>query len=207
MSLAVRLARGLAELGLEVSGQSQQKLLEYLVLIQKWNKVYNLTAVREPQKMLAHHLLDSLAVAPHVSARTILDVGAGAGLPGIPLAVALPDKAVTLLESSHKKCAFLKQASIDLALGNIEVACTRLETWQPGRTYELVISRAFAELEHFVAAAGRFCAETGALAAMKGVYPAEEIARLPAGYRVQAVHNLRVPGVSGERHLVLVQPG
>jgi 16S rRNA (guanine527-N7)-methyltransferase len=205
MSPSQQLAQGLAELRLELPPDARQKLLDYLVLIEKWNKVYNLTAVRTQQKMVVHHLLDSLAVLPHISAHTILDVGSGAGLPGIPLAIALPRSAIVLLDSSHKKCAFLKQASIDLALANIEIVCSRLEFWRPHQTYELVISRAFSELPHFIAAAGGFCAQTGTLAAMKGVYPVEEIAQLPAGYRLHAAHSLMVPGLSRARHLVLVR--
>lgn len=205
MSPDAQLAHGLAELRVDLTPAIRRKLLDYLALIRKWNKVYNLTAVRDPQKMVLHHLLDSLAVVPHVAAHTLLDVGSGAGLPGIPLALALPGSTVTLLDSSHKKCAFLRQAVIDLALGNVEVVCARLENWRPSRAFEVVVSRAFSDLPHFVTAAGGLCTPSGMLAAMKGVYPVEELAQLPAGYQVQRVHALAVPGLSGERHLVLVK--
>src|SRR5262249_17228673 len=148
------------------------------------NKTYNLTAVREPSKMVSHHVLDCLAVAPHLDARTILDVGSGAGLPGIPLAMALPKTAVTLLESNHKKAAFLQQAKAELAPDNVRVACERVEKWQPGDTFEVVTSRAFSDLAEFVALAGRHAAPHGRLAAMKGIYPHEEITQLPAGWRL-----------------------
>lgn len=205
MSLAAQLAQGLAELRLDLPATTRRRLLDYLVLVQKWNKVYNLTAVREPQKMVAHHLLDCLAIVPHVSARTVLDVGSGAGLPGIPLALALPHSMVTLLDSSQKKCAFLKQATIELALANVQVVCGRLEGWRPLEKFELVVSRAFSDLPHFVALAADSCMKDGTLAAMKGVYPHEEIAQLPAGHQLEAVHVLAVPGIAGERHLVLVK--
>ena len=204
MSLAAQLAEGVAELGLKLPPQAEPRLLEYLVLLQKWNRTYNLTAVREASRMVGHHLLDSLAVAPHVAARTIVDVGSGAGLPGIPLALALPQADVTLLESSHKKAAFLQQAKIELKLDNVAVACERVETWQPGRMFEMVISRAFSDLAEFVALAGRHVAPGGRLAAMKGIYPHEEIGQLPAGWALHEAIALVVPGLRAQRHLLLV---
>lgn len=206
MSLAGELARGVAGLKLDLGGETQQKLLDYLALVRKWNRVYNLTAVREPQKMVSHHLLDSLAVVPHVEARSIIDVGSGAGLPGIPLALALPQSRVTLLDSNHKKAAFLKQAAIELALGNVEVVCERVEEWRGKQNFELVISRAFSALPEFLTAAGRLCAPRGRIAAMKGVYPDEELAQLPGGFELISVIPLAVPGLRAARHLVLVQP-
>ena len=206
MSLAAKLAQGVAQLDLTLPPQAERRLLDYLALLGKWNKVYNLTAVREAPRMVSHHLLDCLAVARHVPAATILDVGSGAGLPGIPLALALPRAQVTLLDASHKKAAFLRQAAIELKLDNVEVACERVEAWRPARRYELVISRAFSDLPEFAALAGRLVAGGGVLAAMKGVYPHEELEQLPAGYRLQRVVPLEVPGVRGARHLVLVEP-
>ena len=206
MSLAAKLAQGVAQLDLTLPPQAERRLLDYLALLGKWNKVYNLTAVREAPRMVSHHLLDCLAVARHVPAATILDVGSGAGLPGIPLALALPRAQVTLLDASHKKAAFLRQAAIELKLVNVEVACERVEAWRPARRYELVISRAFSDLPEFAALAGRLVAGGGVLAAMKGVYPHEELEQLPAGYRLQRVVPLEVPGVRGARHLVLVEP-
>jgi len=204
MSFAAKLAEGVAELGLKLPPQAQPRLLDYLALLQKWNRTYNLTAVREPSKMVGQHLLDSLAVAPHVTARTIVDVGSGAGLPGIPLALALPQASVTLLESSHKKAAFLQQARIELKLDNVAVACERVETWQPGAAFEMVISRAFSDLAEFVTLAGRHVAPGGRLAAMKGIYPHEEVRQLPAGWRLQEAIALTVPGLRAQRHLLLI---
>ena len=204
MSLAAKLAEGVAELGLELPPRAQPRLLEYLALLHKWNRTYNLTAVREPSKMVGQHLLDCLAVAPHVTARTIADVGSGAGLPGVPLALALPQASVTLLESNHKKAAFLQQAKIELHLDNVAVARERVEMWQPGGKFDMVISRAFSDLAQFVSLAGRHVASGGRLAAMKGIYPHEEVTQLPAGWRLQDAIALTVPGLRVERHLLLI---
>jgi len=206
MSLAAKLAQGVTELRLDITEETQRKLLDYLALIEKWNRVYNLTAVREAQKMASHHLLDCLAVIPHVRARSLVDVGSGAGLPGIPLALALPQTRVTLLDSNHKKATFLRQAVIELGLNNVEVVCARAESWQPPQPFEVVISRAFSDLPQFLAAAGHLCAADGVIAAMKGVYPDEEIAQLPGGFELRGVIPLAVPGLEAERHLVLIQP-
>ena len=206
MTLARQLAQGVAQLGLALPGPAQQSLLDYLALLQKWNKVYNLTAVREAPRMVSQHLLDCLAVAPHLGAAAILDVGSGAGLPGIPLALVLPDSRVTLLEANHKKAAFLKQAQIELKLGNVEVVCERVEAWRPGQRYEIVVSRAFSDLAEFVKLAGRHVAPGGRLAAMKGIFPHEEIAQLPQGWRLQQAVELTVPALRAQRHLLLLAP-
>ena len=205
MSLDAALAGGLETLRQPLPPAARSSLLAYLALVEKWNRVYNLTAIREPEKMLGHHVLDSLAVAPHLVGTTLLDVGSGAGLPGIPLAIARPHLSVTLLEANHKKAAFLKQAAIELALSNVEVVAERVEAWQAPRQYDVVISRAFSDLAEFVTLAGRHCAADGMLAAMKGVYPFEELAQLPAGYEMAAAIPLAVPGLEAERHLVLVR--
>ena len=204
MSLAQQLAQGLKELGCALPDPAQRQLVEYLALLQKWNRVYNLTAVREPSRMVSQHLLDSLAVAPHAGAATLLDVGSGAGLPGIPLALALPDSRVTLLDSNHKKAAFLKQAVMELKLGNVEVVRERVETWQAAQGFEVVISRAFSDLGEFVTLAGRHAAAGGRLLAMKGVHPYEEISQLPQGWQAQHVLPLTVPGLGAQRHLVVL---
>lgn len=204
MTLARQLAQGVTQLGLALPEHAQQRLLDYLALLQKWNKAYSLTAVREAPRMVSQHLLDSLAVVPHVGAAAILDVGSGAGLPGIPLALALPDSRMTLLDSNHKKAAFLRQAQIELKLGNVEVVCERVETWRPDRPYEIVISRAFSDLAEFVRLAGRHVAPGGRLAAMKGIYPHEEIAQLPQGWRLQQAVELTVPVLRAQRHLLLL---
>ena len=200
------LAGGLDALHLPLGSEAQQKLLAYLALIEKWNRVYNLTAVREPRQMLTQHVLDSLAVVPHLTGERLVDVGSGAGLPGIPLALALPRAHVTLVESSHKKSTFLNQALIELDLKNVEVVNVRVESWDTPLRFEVVISRALSDLAEFVRLAGHVCARGGVLAAMKGVYPFEELAQLPAGYRLKKVIPLAVPGVAAKRHLVLVEP-
>ena len=206
MTLAERLAQGIAELGLHVSADTRRKLLDYLALIVKWNRVHNLTAVRESAKMVSNHLLDSLAVAPHLDARTVLDVGSGAGLPGIPLALMWPHARVSLLDSNHKKATFLRQATIELGLNNVEVVCERIENWRPPHQFDLVISRAFSALPEFLQLADRQCSAHGTIAAMKGVYPHEELDQLPSGFRVLSVVPLKVPGLRAERHLVLITP-
>jgi 16S rRNA (guanine527-N7)-methyltransferase len=205
VNLARALGDALQALQLPLADAARTSLLDYLALIDKWNRVYNLTAVREPEKMLAHHVLDSLAVAPHLSGSTLLDVGSGAGLPGIPLAIARPQLAVTLLDANHKKAAFLKQAAIELGLDNVDVVNARVEAWDAPRRYDVVISRAFSDLAEFVGLAAVHCAEGGALAAMKGVHPYEELAQLPASFGVSGVIPLTVPGLDAERHLVLMR--
>ncbi len=206
MSLAEQLAQGLAELGLHVPSATQKKLLDYLALIVKWNRVHNLTAVREDAKMVSNHLLDCLAVVPYLDARTVMDVGSGAGLPGIPLALMWPQARITLLDSNHKKAAFLRQAMIELGLKNTNVVCERVENWQPHREFELVISRAVSDMPEFLKLAGRLCTADGTLAAMKGLYPHEELALLPRGFSLRSVVALDVPGVRAQRHLVLLDP-
>jgi 16S rRNA (guanine527-N7)-methyltransferase len=206
MSAPTTLSEGLESLQLSLSPETRQKLLDYVALVQKWNKVYNLTAVRDADKMLTHHLLDSLAVVPHIAAaKTILDVGSGAGLPGIPLALALPDARVTLLDSNHKKAAFLNQALIELQLGNAEVVCERVEKYQKKQLFDVVISRAFSDLAEFVALAGRLVAPDGTLLAMKGVHPFEEIAQIKEGFKLSGVTPVMVPGLEAERHLVFMK--
>ena len=206
MSLAGELAAGIAALGVEVAAGAQQRMLDYLALIEKWNRAYNLTAVREPARMLTHHLLDSLAVLPYVRGNRVLDVGSGAGLPGIPLALARPQWQVTLLDANHKKTTFLRQAVIELQLDNAEVVCERVEAWTPPHLFDTVISRAFSDLPEFLALAGRLCAKTGVVVAMKGIYPHEELAQLPKEFLLRNVVPLNVPGLDAERHAALLQP-
>lgn len=201
-----QLARGLAALGLDLPPAAQEKLLAYAALLGKWNKVYNLTALRDEQQVVSHHLLDSLAVLPHLGgAKRLADIGSGGGLPGIPLAIARPDLQVALVESNQKKSAFQQQAKIELGLANVSAHCERVEAWQPEEKYDVVISRAFSDLAEFVKLSGHLLAEGGVLLAMKGVHPYEEIAQLPAGWRVADVTPLQVPGVEGARHLVRVE--
>jgi 16S rRNA (guanine527-N7)-methyltransferase len=206
MNPAQQLAEGIGELGLVVAQEAQERLLAYLQLIVKWNRVHNLTAIRDIPAMVSAHLLDSLAVVPYLSAQSILDIGSGAGLPGIPLALAWPQSKVTLLDSNQKKAIFLRQASIELGLQNVVVVCERVESWQTETPFDLVISRAFSDMAEFVRIADRLCQAGGTLAAMKGVYPLEELGRLPAGRVVRKVLPLQVPGLNAERHLVLIDP-
>ena len=206
MNAIDELTNGATELKVEIARPVLEKISAYLALIAKWNRVHNLTAVRDFERMVSVHALDSLSVVPHISAASIVDVGSGAGLPGIPLALALPHAQVVLVESNHKKAAFLRQAIIELELKNAEVVCERVETWQAPHRFDLVISRAFSDLAEFVRLAGRLCKPEGVLAAMKGVYPDEELAQLPAGFKLLRAIRLKVPGLDAERHLILMTP-
>jgi 16S rRNA (guanine527-N7)-methyltransferase len=197
------LRRGLDELALSLPASAQDKLLAYVELLAKWNKTYNLTAIREPLRMISHHLLDSLAVLPHLPSGTLADVGSGGGLPGIPLAIAEPARRVTLNDANHKKAAFLQQAVIELKLANADVHVGRAQAWHPPRPFACVITRAFAELADFIAACRHLLAPGGVLAAMKGVYPRGELERVPAGADCRDVRRLQVPLLQAERHLVL----
>lgn len=206
MNVQPQLVQGLAAMGIALDDASLQRSLAHLQLIAKWNRVHNLTAVREPEQMVVVHLLDSLSLLPHLgAARTLLDVGSGAGFPGIPVAIARPDLRVTLLDSSHKKGTFLEQARTELALANVEVVCERVEQFKPAGGFDVVVSRAFADLADFVAQAQHLVAPGGRMLAMKGVYPFEEIARVPTTHRVAEVVELSVPTLDAKRHLVRVE--
>ena len=207
MSPAEQLAQGLTTLGLNLPESAQAKLLAYSALLYKWNRTFSLTALREAEKSVSHHLLDSLAILPFVTADNLLDVGSGGGMPGIPLAIARPDLAVTLLDSNSKKTAFLQQAAIELTLPNVSVHCGRVEQYHPDKPFAAITSRAFAELADFVTLSAALLAGNGCWLAMKGVRPDDEIARLPTGVTVTSVHRLAVPGIDGERHLVVMKQG
>jgi 16S rRNA (guanine527-N7)-methyltransferase len=200
-----QLDEGLPQLGLSLSAHARGQLLRYLVLLQKWNRVYNLTAIRQAGRLVSHHLLDSLSALPHLSGPRVIDVGSGAGLPGIPLAIARPDWQVMLLDSNHKKGAFLRQALIELELPNAQVAITRAEEWCSTQLGTTAVSRAFSDLAGFVEASRHMVLPGGILAAMKGVYPHEELAQLPAGVLVDGVVPLQVPELGAARHLVLLR--
>jgi len=199
------LASGLSVLGLESARSAIPKMLEYLVLLDKWNKTFNLTAIREPEKMLTHHLLDSLAVVPYIPGKTIIDIGSGAGLPGIPIALSRPECKVTLLDSNQKKVTFLRQACIQLSLGNVTVSGDRAESWCPEVKYEVAISRAFSDLTTFVRVAAHLCQPGGVMLAMKGTYPSEELEQLPSTVTLEEVIPLIVPELGAERHLVVMR--
>ncbi len=205
MTPEARLERGVAELGIEVTPDARRRLLAYLLLLEKWNRVYNLTAIRDPAEMVSNHLLDSLAVAPHIGAGPMLDVGAGAGLPGIPLAIVRPSLEVTLIDASAKKAAFMQQAATELGLGNVTVVHGRVEGWTPPRAFASIVSRAFASLAEFVNAARHLLAPGGAFYAMKGRRPEAEIAALPGAFRVRDVIDLAVPGLDAQRCLVVIE--
>jgi 16S rRNA (guanine527-N7)-methyltransferase len=202
MSLQAKLEQGLQQAELNLPENVRQKLLDYLALLEKWNKVHNLTAVRDPEEMVTLHLLDSLSVLPYIKAKRLLDVGSGAGLPGIPLAICLPDLQVTVMDSSHKKASFMRQAKAELDIQNLEVVCGRVEKYRPEQLFDIVISRAFSDLAEFVALTRHLCAPGAQWLAMKGVYPYEELAQLKI--QPAQVVPLRVPGLAAQRHLVFL---
>jgi 16S rRNA (guanine527-N7)-methyltransferase len=210
-ALAQMLEEGAQALGVELSDRQQAQLLDYVALLAKWNAVYNLTAIRDPRQMMIQHILDSLAILPRLPARddlAVLDVGSGGGLPGIVLAIARPDWQVTLNDIVHKKTAFQSQAKAELGLTNLSVVTGRVESLHPGvevpKKFDLIVSRAFAELADFVTLARHLVADGGAIWAMKGVRPDGEIERLPDGARVLQTIRLEVPMLDAERHLVEV---
>ena len=205
MSRDEQLQQGLAQMGIALPSAAQEKLLAYAALLYKWNKTFSLTEMREEEKAVSHHLLDSLAILPFVAGGNLLDVGSGGGMPGIPLAIACPELQVMLLDSNSKKTAFLRQAAIELGLSNVAVHCGRVEQYDPAIRFAAITSRAFAELADFVSLSGHLLADGGSWLAMKGVWPEGEIARLPSAVRVECVHRLAVPGVDGERHLVVLR--
>jgi len=206
--LARDIAGGADRLGLALSPQQVDALAAYVALLAKWNRTYNLTAIREPARMVTHHVLDSLAVLPHLpqhEAVRLLDVGSGGGLPGIPLAIARADWRATLVDPVHKKAAFLAQAAIELGLGNVESHAARVEELRTNAQYDVVISRAFADLATFAALSEPHLAPGGVLVAMKGVHPVEEIAHLPREFIVVATPALTVPGLDAARHLIIMR--
>jgi 16S rRNA (guanine527-N7)-methyltransferase len=199
------LAAGIGELGLDLPDMAQQKLLAFRDLLLKWNKTYNLTALRDPAQAISHHLLDSLAILPHVGAGPLLDVGSGGGLPGIPLAIARPDLSVSMVDTVQKKATFLQQAAIELGLKNVTAHHARVEDMHG--QYAQISSRAFAEIGLFISLTRHLLAPGGRWLAMKGVRPDEELQALPADIVVEAVIPLQVPGLDAERHLIILKAG
>jgi len=191
---------------------AREKLVAYLDLLAKWNGTYNLTAIRDRERMITHHVLDSLAVLPHLRKRddsgalSLLDVGSGGGVPALPIAIARPGWRVVALDSNHKKGAFLQQAASELALANVEAVVARVEDYRPAALFDVVISRAFSDLATFAESSARHLATGGILVAMKGVRPDEEIAQLTSAFRVVATHALAVPGIDAARHLIVIEP-
>ena len=205
-----QLLAGAVQMGVALSEAQAGKLLDYLDLLQKWNKAYNLTAVRERSAMLTQHLLDSLAIVPHLPPGDLLDVGSGGGLPGIPLAIVQPERSMTLIDTVGKKVAFLKQAAMTLGLKNLNTVSDRIESWalpanQAGG-FALITARAYATLATLTGQTRRLLAEKGGWYAMKGVFPDAELAELPSDVAVKAVFPLQVPDLGAERHLVVLAP-
>jgi 16S rRNA (guanine527-N7)-methyltransferase len=204
--LAPLLTNGINELDLDLNPAQIEQLLDYLALLAKWNAVYNLTSVRDPAQMVTLHLLDSLAAVPaFVGAARVLDVGAGGGLPGIVLAIALPAMKVALIDTVHKKTAFLTQVKAELGLANVTVHTARVEQLQVPHKFDVITSRAFADLSDFVNWSGHLLAEDGQFIALKGVAPQDEQQRLPTPWTVRELRPLKVPGMDAERHLIFIE--
>ena len=206
LSLTEQLKTGLSSLDLDLDNEKVEQLVQYLQLLDKWNKAYNLSGIKEVQRMVAYHLLDSLAIVPHIDGNIILDVGTGAGLPGIPLAICFPEKRFLLLDSNGKKTRFLFQVKMELGLNNVEVFHNRLETFQSQEQIDIVLCRAYATLAKVVSQCGHLMKADCRLLAMKGQFPEEEIVELPASFRFVKTNELNVPGVDGTRHLIEIVP-
>ncbi|MFK3663145.1 16S rRNA (guanine(527)-N(7))-methyltransferase RsmG [Scandinavium sp. NPDC088450] len=201
-----KLSRLLAEAGISLSANQQQQLVAYVELLHKWNKAYNLTSVRDPNEMLVRHILDSIIVAPHLKGSRFIDVGTGPGLPGIPLAIVLPEAHFTLLDSLGKRVRFLRQVQHELKLDNVEPVQSRVEEFPAEPPFDGVISRAFASLNDMVSWCHHLPGEQGRFYALKGLVPDDEIGQLPAGFTVEDIVKLQVPQLDGERHLVTIKP-
>lgn len=201
-ALTARLVAGAQELGIALDGLQAQALLRLTTELRDWNKRINLTAITEPADMVDKHLLDSLSIQPHLHGRRIADIGTGAGFPGLPLAIVNPRRAFTLIEATGKKVLFVRHAIETLGIGNVEVVQARSETWRPKVPFDCVIARALGKLADFVRVAGHLCARDGRMLAMKGRHPTAEMHALPQGWRVLALHDLRVPGLAAERCVV-----
>lgn len=202
-NLYARLSAGTAELGLAPSAAALDRLLDYIELLQRWNNAYNLTAVRDPQEMLTRHLLDSLAVAPFVRGDTLADLGTGAGLPGIPLAILEPSRRHTLIDSNGKKIRFLREAVRALMLDNVRVEQNRVEAARG--SYDCITARAFTTLRQMLTLGGHLLAPGGIWLALKGQLDKDDITDLPPDFRVAAVQALKVPGLAAARHVVVVE--
>ena len=195
---------GLAKLSFNVPDGLADQLQRYLRMLAKWNKAYNLTAIRSPDEILSHHILDSLIIAPYIEGPRILDVGTGPGFPGLPLAMMMPDQHFILLDSNSKKTRFVNQVVLELGLGNVEVINNRVENYVPEQNVNSVVSRAFSSLDEFVRKTSRFCVKKGLLIAMKGRYPTEELQALDPNMDHEVIE-LQVPDLNEERHIVLVR--
>jgi 16S rRNA (guanine527-N7)-methyltransferase len=201
MTQAERLAAGIVEMDLDISAEKQKKLLDYIGLLQKWNKVYNLTAIRDPLEMVTLHLLDSLSVLPYIKAKNLLDVGSGGGLPGIVLAICLPELQVTTIDAVQKKAIFMRHVKGELRLSNLEVVHGRVEDFQPREKFELIVSRAFSEIALFIKLTRHLLAANGKWLAMKGSVPHLEL----AGVVTNKTYPLAIAGLVAERHLIVIE--
>ncbi|MDY7573116.1 16S rRNA (guanine(527)-N(7))-methyltransferase RsmG [Actimicrobium sp. CCI2.3] len=209
IELIKTLSDGATSLNLQLDATTLERLIDYLALLTKWNAVYNLTAVRDPLQMVTQHLLDTLTILPaffHV--KNVLDVGSGGGLPGMVLAIWAqqenPAMRISMVDTVHKKTAFLTQAKAELGLTNVTVHTGRVEALDVAQPFDVITSRAFAELADFVNWSGHLLAEQGRFIAMKGQIPVDEITRLPAGWKVTEIRPLQVPGLKAERHLIFI---
>jgi 16S rRNA (guanine527-N7)-methyltransferase len=202
MSLNKIWEEGLKNLDCSPSEDEVLKLKQYVDLLNRWNKTYNLTAVREPKDMIPLHIFDSLVIADLIKGDNCLDVGSGAGLPTIPLAIMQPQRQFTALDTNGKKTRFIQQAVIELGLKNVQIVHERVEKWQADTLFDAIVSRAFASIHDFVSSSSLHLAEGGIMYAMKGQYPAAEMQYLPKGFVLNSSHELRVPSVEGERHLL-----
>ena len=204
---AQELIEGAQQLGVVLSEQQKQQLLQYLALLIKWNKAYNLTAVRNPDEMVSRHLLDSLSVVQYVEqyGNDWLDVGSGGGMPGVPLAIIFPKRKFTLLDSNGKKTRFLTQVKLELKLDNLEVIHNRVEAFTPERAFSGIISRAFSSLADFTNWTRHLGDVNSHWLAMKGVHPDDELQALPEDFRLNSCQILKVPGCQGQRHLLILQ--
>ena len=200
-----QLAEGLADMELALDKPTQARLLAFLALLNKWNRAYNLTAVRDPKQMVSRQLLDSLSILPFVTTGHLLDVGAGGGLPGIPLAIVRPDSRFTLLDSNSKKTRFLTQCVLELGLTNVEIIHGRAEQCRPEQPFQQISSRAFTALDNMVNWCGELLANDGEFLAMKGQFPDDEVSALPESWQVAHQQSLSVPGFDGGRHLLIVR--
>lgn len=199
------LVAGARELGLALDEAQVERLLALVALVGEWNAKFNLTAIRDPLDMVRKHLLDSLTVQPWVRGPFVTDVGTGAGFPGLPLAIVNPGLRFTLIDSTQKKIRFVEHAAKELGLDNVTALAVRAESHEPAQRSQSVVSRALAAVPLFVEQAGHLCAKQGRLLAMKGRDPADELAKLPRGWRAASVEKLRVPGLPDERHLVILE--
>lgn len=198
------LDHGLKKIGLSLPNSVKESLCAYVFLLSKWNRVYNLTAVKDVQQMMIRHILDSLVILPYLTGSRILDVGTGAGLPGIPLALATPDKQYVLLDSNRKKTRFVMQAISELPVVNATVVQTRVEEYQAEPAFDTIVSRAYSSIQGLAESAGHLCTEQGQLLAMKGAYPLAELDQSPSHFDVTEITPLHVPGLDAQRHLVIL---